>query len=759
MVNDDKASNDFSLLPDLNDDFSTPFTSIEFDSSILDLINLEDGGETPNLLPEHNPFLESVNTFQEDEDLHFSVEAESPKVYIAPRAIINHHDSFSLDPRIDTIEDARISFPDSPRGSHDLSLSRLKVPGSPRALALPRASGSPRFGSPTIPAALIDTAAPFESVKDAVSKFGGITDWKAHKIQTIEKRKTVDQELEKIQEDMPEYKKQAFVAEEAKQQVVMELERTKSVVEELKMELEKAEKEEQQAKQDSDLAKLRVEEMEHGIADASSIAVKTQLEVAKVRHVSAVSEQRVVREEIEMVSNEYESLLKEKEMATKKAEDSVLAAKEVEKQMTGLTIEVIATKELLESARAAHLEAEENKLEAAMARDQDVYNREKELKMVEEEIERFRQEMHASDDVRIKIETASVLQQDLRAEITSYKDDNMMIEKRNNSDIQAAVDSTRKELEEVKSNIGKAISEVKTLKIIVGSLQSELEREKKDLSETKQREALSVHRNSKEAREERCSEIAKKLQEANKEAEEATSLASAAQEELRKAKEESEEARTGVSAIESQLVEAKREMEAAKASEKLALAAIKALQETEYSTKIEDISTPRSIIISVEEYYELSKQAHEVEEAANKKLAEIVSQIEVAKEEESRVLEKIEEVNRETAFQREKLKEAMDKVEKARDKKVSMDHELRKWSSENGKRSPMSSPEGGEKESHDLGKSKSALHSARSFAFGEEGSNNVGDSSNVTHETKKKKKRFSLLPKVFMFLSRKKSNK
>lgn len=401
-----------------------------------------------------------------------------------------------------------------------------------------------------------------------------------------------------------------------------------------------------------------------------------------------------------------------------------------------------------------------------MARDQDVYNREKELKMVEEEIERFRQEMHAADDVKIKIETASVLQQDLRAEIAAYKDDDMMMGKRNNGEIQAAVDSARKELEEVKSNIGKAISEVKTLRIIVGSLQSELEREKKDLSETKQREALSVQRNSKEAREERCSEIAKKLQEANREAEEATSLALAAQEELRKAKEESEEARTGVSEIESQLVEAKREMEAAKASEKLALAAIKALQETEYATKIEDISTPRSIIISVEEYYELSKQAHEVEEAANRKLAEIVSQIEVAKEEESRVLEKIEEVNRETAFQREKLKEAMDKVEKARDKKVSMDHELRKWSSENGKRSPMSSPEGGEKENHDLGKSKSALHSARSFAFGEEGSNNVGDSSNnvgdssnVTAETKKKKKRFSLLPKVFMFLSRKKSNK
>ena len=564
----------------------------------------------------------------------------------------------------------------------------------------------------------------------------------------------MDQDLEKIQEDMPEYKKQAVVAEEAKEQVVMELERTRSIVEKLKLELEKAEKEEQQAQQDSDLAKLRVEEMEQGIADDSSVAAKAQIEVAKERHSSAVSELRNLREEIKMVSNEYESLLKEKQLAEKNAEDSVLEAKDVEKQMTDLTIEVIATKQLLESAQAAHLEAEEKKFDAAMARDQDLYNREKELRMVEEEIERLRQEIHAADDVKIKLETASVLQQDLRAEIPAYKDSN---DKRNNSDIQAAVDSARKELEEVKSNIEKANSEVKTLKIIVGSLQSELEREKKDLSETKHREALSVQRDGEEMREEGCKEIASMLQEAKKETDEANSLALAAREALRKAKEESDEARTEVTAIESQLAEAKREMEAAKASEKLALAAIKALQETECGKKIEDVSSsPRSIIISVEEYYELSKKAHEVEEAANRKLSEIVSQIEAAKEEESRVLEKLEEVSRETALQKEKLKEAMGKVEKARDGKVGMDHELRKWSSE---KSPKTSPEGGVKENHDLGKSKSALHSATSFAFGEQGSSNVGDSNNVTPETKKKKKKFSLLPKVFMFLSRKKSNK
>lgn len=550
----------------------------------------------------------------------------------------------------------------------------------------------------------------------------------------------VDEELEKIQEALPEYKRESELAEEAKHDALKELESTKGLIEELKLELEKAQLEEQQAKQDSELAQMRVEEMEKGVANEASVAVKAQLEVAKARQESATSELRSVREEIEMVCNEYEDMLREKELAAERAEVAVKEAKEIEREMDGLSIELIATKEVLESAHTAHLEAEEKRFGAAMGRDQDMYNWEKELKMVEDDIERLNQEIHAADDMKTRLEAASALENDLRAELVAFTENSS-----SNDNIHAAVDSARRELEEVKSNIEKAASEVKALKIIAGSLQSELAREREDLAETKQRESAGlVGKTDEEAREE-----LNKLEQAMKEAEDAKLLAAVARDELRMAEELSEQAKTGMSTIENRLAEAKKEMEAARASEKLALAAIKALQETESSQRFEEISnSPRSIIVSVEEYYELSKQAHESEEEANTKLSQIVSQIEVAKEEESRILEKLEEVNREMSVRKEELKAALGKAEKARDGKLSMEQELRKWRSENGKRR-TEEPE------------KSPTRSS-TFAFGEQGtSSDVDNNNNVTplETKKKKKKKLSLLPKVLMFLSRKKSHK
>ncbi|KAF7817500.1 protein WEAK CHLOROPLAST MOVEMENT UNDER BLUE LIGHT 1-like [Senna tora] len=565
-------------------------------------------------------------------------------------------------------------------------------------------------------AAFIDTAAPIESVKAAVSKFGGIVDWKAHRNQTVERRQHVEQELEKAQEEIPGYRKQAESAEKAKIQVLKDLDSTKRLIEELKLNLERAQTEERQARQDSELARLRVEEMEQGIADESSVAAKAQLEVAKARFTAAVSELTFVKEELEALRKEYSSLEVEKDVAIKKAEEAVIASKEVEKTVEDLTIELIAVKESFESAHSAHLEAEEKRIGTIMARDHDSLNWEKDLKQAEEEIQRLSQEIMLTKDLKFKLDKASALLIDLKAELASYMESKLKLEgdeeriskedleepeKKAHTEILAIVASARKELEEVKFNLDKATNEVNCLKVAAVSLKSELEQENSSLTTIRQREGMAsiavasleaeldktrseialVKMKEKEAKE-KMVDLPKKLQQAAEEANKANLLAQEAREELRKVKGEAEQAKAGASTMESRLLAAQKEIEAARASEKLAIAAIKALQESESARSNNDVDKSNGVTLSLEEYYELNKRALEAEEQANMRVAAANSDIDIARESELKTLATLEEVNEEISTRRESLKVAMEKAEKAKEGKLIVEQELRKWRAE-----------------------------------------------------------------------------
>ncbi|CAL9172731.1 unnamed protein product [Musa hybrid cultivar] len=560
---------------------------------------------------------------------------------------------------------------------------------------------------------LVDTTAPFESVKEAATKFGGIADWKAQKTLITERRKQVQFELKKAQEEIPKYKEQHEAAVAVKGQVLKELDYTKRLVEELKLSLEKAETQEAQAKQDSELADLRLKEMEKGITNNSSVVAKTQLEVAKERHASAVAELISVKQELDSMQRRYVLLVHEKDIAIRTAKESVSASKKLEKTVEDLTLELITTKELLESAHSAHLEAEEQRIGAALALEQDKLNWEKEMKQAESELQQLNEQLLATNDLKSKLDRASSLLVSLKVELALYMESKLNLEvnstrelnpivqtgdiNETQTNVQAALATTTKELEEVRFNIENANDEVNCLRVAVSSLKSELEREKASLTTMRQREGVAsasvssleaeltrintelelILIREKEARE-KLVELPKALQQAAEEADQAKLIADLAREDLRKAKEEAEYAKAGASTLETRLSATLKEIEAAKASEKLAISAVKALEESEQaSMECEDSSN--GVTLPIEEYYRLSKKANEAEEIANKKVISAIEQMKAAKESESRSLIQLEEANKRIKEKKKAQRAAVDKAKKAREGKLGVEQELRTW--------------------------------------------------------------------------------
>ncbi|RWW05215.1 hypothetical protein GW17_00031520, partial [Ensete ventricosum] len=683
------------------------------------------------------------------------------------------------------LEDIKVNLP---------SVHRILAPYSSnesKELGTPQNGVSDNLKKYDASRVLVDTTAPFESVKEAATKFGGVANWKAQKTLITERRKHVQFELKKAQEEIPKYKEQYEAVEAVKGQVLKELDYTKRLVEELKLSLEKAETQEAQAKQDSELADLRLKEMEKGITNNASVVAKTQLEVAKERHASAVAELISVKQELESIQRRYVSLVHEKDIAIRTAKESVSASKKLEKTVEDLTLELITTKELLESAHSAHLEAEEQRIGAALALEQDKLNWEKELKQAESELQQLNEQLLVTNDLESKLDRASSLLVGLKVELALYMESKLNLEvnstqelnpivqtgdiNETETNVQTALATTTKELEEVRFNIENANDEVNCLRVAVSALKSELEREKASLTTMRQREGLAsasvssleaeltrintelelILIREKEARE-KLVELPKALQQAAEEADQAKLVANLAREDLRKAKEEAQHAKAGASTLETRLSAALKEIEAAKASEKLAISAVKALEESEQaSMKCEDSSN--GVTLPIEEYYTLSKKANEAEEIANKKVISAIEQMKAAKESESRSLIQLEEANKRIKEKKKAQRAAVDKAKKAMEGKLGVEQELRTWRADHVQQRKV----GGIRRSFSDSSNLVALGDTVSIASEADSQTRSlrvhmarSNTTNTTPDSERRPRSF--FPRIVMFLARKK---
>jgi len=116
---------------------------------------------------------------------------------------------------------------------------------------------------------------------------------------------------------------------------------------------------------------------------------------------------------------------------------------------------------------------------------------------------------------------------------------------------------------------------------------------------------------------------------------------------MHKCKEETEQAKVVVGTAKSRLQATIEGTKAAWASKTIALKAIKALNESKSAGGSSELKYPSKVTLTLEEYYALSKKAHEAEELANCQVAVAMAQVDFAKENRGKVMTNLEDAYKE----------------------------------------------------------------------------------------------------------------
>ncbi|KAG0503365.1 hypothetical protein HPP92_003437 [Vanilla planifolia] len=234
--------------------------------------------------------------------------------------------------------------------------------------------------SPKAEVGEIDTRAPFESVKAAVSLFGEVafsgekSASRKPKASTSEKTFAIESKLHLAQKELNKYKEQLYNAETTRVQALSELDKAKKAVEELSIKLNSINESKEEAIKATEAAKARAKQLQEASPSEHTKNGSWELELDSAREQYAVALFKLdtAKQELRRIRKEFEASMEAKvtaihqEFEAKQLTDAnkekvAQLAKDIAAVQESLVHVKLATEQAQRDESKIHLEKESRK--------------------------------------------------------------------------------------------------------------------------------------------------------------------------------------------------------------------------------------------------------------------------------------------------------------------------------------------------------------------------------------------------------------